>query len=765
MKNTWYDHVIRFGFYALFILVPIILTPWNYELFEYNKMMLTYGLAAIIVGAWLAKMLSRREIVITKTPLDIPLCLFVISQFISTIFSIDPHVSWMGYYSRFNGGMWSVITYTLLFYAFVSNKDIILPKMENDISDNPHHNSGSKKLNAKDSHPNLISKTANLSAIPIYIMKMLKVIIATAAIISLYGVAERLGIDKHLWVQDVQSRVFSSLGQPNWLAAYLVAILPLPLAFSIRAYLKKTTQDSSKDWQAMLNGPFIVWTGITVLFFMVLIFTRSRAGLLGFAATEIIFWGLLLLNRLEFKKLFKPFFVFHTALAIFIFLNGSYVPQVDKYFTFDSLTHLITHVETTAVTVAATATTTGTLLEYGGTESGKIREFVWQAAIIAWKSSTKTFLIGTGTETFAWTFFRFRPVGHNLVSEWDFLYNKAHNEYLNYLATTGIFGLGSYILFIGLIIYFVLKNNFYKFSNKYKFQLPDFNSESSIIIYALFSGWISILITNFFGFSVVVIQLLFFLIPAIILVLTDFADPFHPTCVSVTVKKLPKLFSRGLSAVIFIIVFYILVKLILFWTADTLYASGYRYNRSDLPAQAEPKLERAIELNPSEPIYHDELGSSLAALSISAMDTKNATEVARLAKASLKESDTAISISPQNVNFWKTRTKIFYTLSALDPNLNSVAIEALQKAHELSPNDPKIVYNLAILYGRGGDSGKAINLLLDAKKLKVNYRDVYTALNIFYNEVKNPDSARAILQEYLNKVDPTDQEFMGKLKK
>ena len=30
------DRVIRWGFYLLFGLVPILLTPWNYELFELN---------------------------------------------------------------------------------------------------------------------------------------------------------------------------------------------------------------------------------------------------------------------------------------------------------------------------------------------------------------------------------------------------------------------------------------------------------------------------------------------------------------------------------------------------------------------------------------------------------------------------------------------------------------------------------------------------------------------------------------------------------
>ena len=41
-----------------------------------------------------------------------------------------------------------------------------------------------------------------------------------------------------------------------------------------------------------------------------------------------------------------------------------------------------------------------------------------------------------------------------MTSEWDYLYNKAHNEYLNYLTTTGIVGLGTHLLLLaGFLIF------------------------------------------------------------------------------------------------------------------------------------------------------------------------------------------------------------------------------------------------------------------------------------------------------------------------
>src|SRR5882724_6149882 len=118
------DKIIAISFYTLLFLVPLTFSGNTSELFEFNKMWITFGATIIIMVAWLSKMTLQRKIVIQRTPLDIPLLLFLLSQIISTIFSLDPHVSWWGYYSRFNGGLLSTICYILLYYAFVSNLNI-----------------------------------------------------------------------------------------------------------------------------------------------------------------------------------------------------------------------------------------------------------------------------------------------------------------------------------------------------------------------------------------------------------------------------------------------------------------------------------------------------------------------------------------------------------------------------------------------------------------------------------------------------------------
>ncbi|MEK7065613.1 MAG: O-antigen ligase family protein, partial [Patescibacteria group bacterium] len=450
-----------------------------------------------------------------------------------------------------------------------------------------------------------------------------------------------------------------------------------------------------------------------VLFFVVLLFTRSRSGLVGFAVADIAFWGLMFWKTRDFARIRLPFVICHVSFVIVVFLNGTSIDSIDRWFRPLS--------PSPATSEATPSGYAAPLLEYGGTESGTIRKYVWQGAIAAWASTTKTRLIGTGTETFAFAFYQYRPREHNLTSEWDFLYNKAHNEYLNYLTTTGLFGLGSYLLIIGVFIVWYLKR---------------ISEPNTFVSFALFAGWVSILVTNFFGFSVVILQLFFFLFPAMVLVNMQSTSAYYTR---------PFRVPRFTVWVVSVACLVLLVMLIRMWWADFLFAKGYRGARLGQYQQALQSLTSAIAMNPTEPLYHDEAASALSLLVSVAIANRDATTAASLARESIKENDRAIGISPANVNYWKTRTKILYSFAPFDPTFTKAAITALEKARELSPKDPKIPYNLAVLYGQNGESQKAIELLKAAVDLKPNYRDAYWALHIFYKETGSPELAKSVL--------------------
>jgi Ca2+/Na+ antiporter len=590
--------------------------------------------------------------------------------------------------------------------------------------------------------------------------------------VSIYGVAEHFGIDKSIWVQDVQNRVFSTLGQPNWLAAYLTPLIPISIALLIQKKQKHIMQS-------------ILFSSISILYFIVLLFTRSRSGLLAFVIINILFFVWLFFKIKYTQKKYDekpkkalwiiPFLIVQGVFCLIIFINGTHVDTVDRWITYTGIKNRLMKTTQSAPTPAAIQPT-GPVLENGGTDSGIIRSYVWLAAIRAWLSAPKTIAIGTGTETFAFAFYQYKPIAHNLTSEWDFLYNKAHNEYLNYLTTTGIFGLGSYLFLLGVITFWFLthiRKNFLLKTNKEEKvtakkmhrHLPVMNtqptateSEHDLLIMSIFLGWFSILITNFFGFSVVIIQLLLFLLPAIAYILVS------------EQKHTQHIFSRDLSfsllgqkialTVTTILLIALWSGLVILWVADKTFETGYRFDQTGSYAKAYTPLAIATAMIPFEPLYHDEYATNLVTLAVAALQNNDdATLAGTLASHAIAENDASLAISPNNVSYWKTRTKIFYALSSMDSSMISYAIDALEKAQQLSPYDPKIAYNLAVIVGKTGDTDKAISYLLQAKALKTNYRDAYYALYLFYTDKGDKTQATNIIKEYLTTIDSQDEEF------
>src|SRR6185369_15674874 len=113
--------MIEAFFGILFFVLPLVFYPKTSEVFEFNKLVTIYIFVALICGAWIIKMIIHKKIIFKRTILDIPLILFLGSQIISTIFSLDTHTSIFGYYGRWNGGLLSILSFELLYWAFVSN--------------------------------------------------------------------------------------------------------------------------------------------------------------------------------------------------------------------------------------------------------------------------------------------------------------------------------------------------------------------------------------------------------------------------------------------------------------------------------------------------------------------------------------------------------------------------------------------------------------------------------------------------------------------
>lgn len=539
-----------FNLYGLlFFLTPLLFFPKTAEVFEFNKIVLLYTVAILISAAWIISNKKSVRLKGSRTIFLAILIIFLVGQTISTIYSIDRHTSIFGYYSRFHGGLLSSISYSTLAIIYV-----LTFTRENTF-------------------------------------KITKIALLSGVIVSIYATLEHFGVSPSClimkgelnvscWAQDVQERVFATLGQPNWLAAYLVALMPL-------VWLK-------------IKSKYYFTIGIVI--YTALLFTKSRSGLIAFVISYFLF--------LFLKK--KILFKFSLAIILATIIFGQFL--INRPAPISNGNIVIT-------------------------ESGNLRKIVWKGAFDLWK---KYPVVGTGPETFAFSFYETRPVAMNTTSEWNFVYNKAHNEYLNFLATTGLIGFISYlILIIGSLYIIYLSKNI-----------------------GLLAGYISILITNFFGFSVVPVALLFFMYPAM--------------AISLANKNKPKLVNVKLNIkniFILLITFLLLLSVYRYWLADFHFAKG--------------DVQKAVELNPQEANYWANLG--------------NVSETQRRAPENIK-------LAKININ------------TLVDNEIYPQAIRLADKIEPLAPTDPTIPYTKALIYLRLGEKEKAIKNLNRAILLKPNYQ-------------------------------------------
>ncbi|MFH0937427.1 MAG: O-antigen ligase family protein [Candidatus Daviesbacteria bacterium] len=700
------NKILNFSFYLLFFLVPLLWASWNFELFEYNKMMAVYALTLIIIFVWILKMIESKSLILKSTPLDIPLLLFLAANILSTIFSIDTHTSIFGYYSRLNGGLLSTFSYLLLYWALVSN--------------------------------------FNFSQV----IKFLKAALWGGLVVALYAIPEHFSLspscliltgqlNASCWVQDVAARVFATLGQPNWLAGYL-SMLIFPAFYFL-------TQAKSK----FLFG---IWALLLGTFYLAFTFTYSRGATLGLMAGLAVFlgaisWPVLRLHlgggKLNLPSYWKVLVGILGGFFVISLLFGSALTSFKLFSKFAPPSR-----------PAITTAISGTQLETGGTESGKIRLIVWRGALEIWKAYP---IFGSGLETFAYSYYNFRPVEHNLVSEWDFLYNKAHNEFLNYLATTGVVGFLSYLGVIFVFIFWCIKR-----------VMKEDNFSILLLNSALLASYVSYLVQNFFLFSVVSTALLFYLFPALAFIATDSIKVFQlpPKLYPLRFTLYALIYRRPINnklikifvSIIFAVLIFTLVR---FYLADTYFATGYRLSDTD-PSSSYDNFTQALALNPWENYYRSELGYTEAALAAALSET-DATSSAQLKNQAVEDTQKVLKGSPKNVSYQRTAIRVYYLLSTIDKKYTQSTLQALDQTIALAPTDAKLFYNKAMILDQEGKVDEAIKVMEETIKLKPNYKEAYLTLGDFYAEKKDNKKATQTMEALL-KIIPGDPDALGKLK-
>jgi len=727
------NKVIFYLYLSLFFFTPLIMSSLTSELFEFNKIIFIYFIAILIFFLWLAKIILIKKIILKKTLLDIPIFVFLLSQFFSTIFSIDFHTSFFGYYGRFNGGFLSIITYIILFYGFISNID----------------------------EKQIVNR----------IYTLLKTSIISSIIVIFWGLPGRFGCDlscllftgqwnNFCWSDQFRpaERIFSTLGQPNWLGAYLV------INFFIGLFFFLQQKRISKNW---------IWFFYLIFNFTSIIFTRSRSAFIAIVfGLFILILYLFFFSKQQFLKRKLLILLLIFVLPVLVFKTG--IEKIDKYLNFWQLVspQKINHKNLQSQNLSPS--------KINVTESFDIRKIVWKGAI---DLGLRYPLFGTGVETFAYSYYFIRPKQHNLTSEWDYLYNKAHNEYLNYFATTGFFGLITYLLMIFFVFYLFMVNFFRLYRQKLIIELKNQNIKEKkfnnaidfgLINLCLIIAYLSILITNFFGFSTTTINLFFYLFPAFFVIEKIYENDKKEKKIKLDERL--NLIQKFAILILTIFTVYLLIFVFKYWFADYYYAkSDFSLKTNQYSLAAFYLKEKALKLK-YEHVYEDKLSYVLANLAFLSYHQKEKKYASSLKNLSIFYNNHSLYQSPKNVLYWKTKAKIYYLFfqMELDRKNIEIAIKALEEAEKLAPTDPKIPYTLAffqsILYQQIKDEQRKINYIERSLKsidhaidLKTDMIEAYLLKGQLLKKYEKTTEAKKVYQYIIDNLDSQNKEAKKEL--
>ncbi|PJC33638.1 hypothetical protein CO051_01290 [Candidatus Roizmanbacteria bacterium CG_4_9_14_0_2_um_filter_39_13] len=666
--------ILKKLFYSLFIVPPLLMSSQTSEMFEFNKMLFIYLISVIVFGLWCIHYIVRRPQLYLPKIVLIPLVIFVISMIASTFQSIDPHTSLFGYYGRWNGGLISIISFIVLFFVFIQ----------------------------------VFTKE--------HVHTLLKISLVASAIVMLWGFLAKFGLDlsclvfvrelsNTCWTAQFQPsiRMFSTLGQPNWLGSYLAIHFFIALYYFLNSYpllkdhestLDKMRHVLSKFHLLKESHPFgrhLFYVVYLIFNFLAIYFTKSRSSLLA-VGLMLLVGGIVVVT----SRIAKTQRSWVRLTAIVILFSAVMLLVNARTFSLDE--KLPENLEIT--------------------DSFEIRKIVWSGAVDLGK---KYPFLGTGPETFAYSYFFTKPVEHNNTSEWDFVYNKAHNEYLNYLATTGYIGLLGYMAFLGSAgIIFI------SYAKKYH--------ADEQVIFMLALGYGTILITNFFGFSTSTIQLFLFLIPAMVVVFNQ-KEP-----VDIEIEDIHNSTLQSKLIIVGIIVSSVLCVSYLqrYHKADRLFKQAKDQIYQDEYQKAVLLLTRAIKLK-YEHVYEDQLSSSLAHLAfISSFGEDGRTRSLNLLKLSNDANAHTLRKIPKNIQYWKTRAKNHYLYFQVTRDVADLerSVESMQHVISLAPNDVQSYYMLGLFYSvlaqeTGEDSykAKAIESTQTSLKLRPCYIDAKELLD------------------------------------
>ncbi|MFM7679738.1 MAG: hypothetical protein ACKO83_12905, partial [Roseiflexaceae bacterium] len=235
----WSRRLLEFAWLLTIVLIPSYFNLLSSRHFEPDKAVVFRALVPMMVSlaavVWVHMQTESRNTPsqqswwqrIRSFPLGIAIFVYVVFFIFAPITSIVPSVSWWGSYQRMQGTYTnlSYVAFTCILIFFVTSRE--------------------------------------------QLMRILAAIIMSAVIPAAYGIVQHLELDPLPWKGDVITRVASTMGNSIFIAAYLILVLPIAIAFivmHIKTARSNTAPSPTFAWQWLVGYALAIIGGVILVF-------------------------------------------------------------------------------------------------------------------------------------------------------------------------------------------------------------------------------------------------------------------------------------------------------------------------------------------------------------------------------------------------------------------------------------------------------------------------------------------------------------------
>lgn len=344
---------------------------------------------------------------------------------------------------------------------------------------------------------------------------------------------------------------------------------------------------------------------------------------------------------------------------------------------------------------------------------------------------------GVGAGNYLSAFNHFRPFAFNQQKYWDTRFGIAPSFPLQLVTTTGLVGLGAYVLLIWQAIVTAIKT-----------KTKDYGLLAAIGIAFVGQLLTPTTITPLLAFYVILIAL-------------DKKQKNSP----IPVSRSQAYIATGIVCVAMGITLYLAGKV---YTAEVIFRNSLVALAQNKGTQAYNDQIKAISLNPYSISYHISYSQVNLALATSIINKKEPTDQDRklasdLLNQSIREAKIAISLNQSNALSWENLAQIYRSLMGISQGADQWAIISYRQAVANDPVSPRIRLNLGGLYYSLGNFAMAQQYFQETITLKPDFANAYYNLAASLREQKKYQEAYSVLQATINLL-PNNSSDIQKVK-